>query len=282
MKKIILVLKIIIVVFALIGLFFTIVFIGMQFGLLNVRGSITERNKFFTGNILNNTLLARPFSTSNRPVYNWEQTPEWNVLSTAFTKDAPTINKVASETDVPARLIVSVVVPEQIRFFTSNRESYKKYFEPLKILGTLSQFSLGVSGIKPETAKQIEKNNIDPTSSFYPGDKYKNLLNYPQGALHDVELYNRLTDPHDHYYQYLYTALFIKQVMHQWQSSGFDLNNNPEIMATIFNIGFDHSVPSNQPIVGGAPIEIGGETLSYGGLSGEFYRSGELLDQFPN
>ncbi len=53
-------------------------------------------------------------------------------------------------------MIASVVVPEQTRFFTSNREVFKRYFEPLKILGSLSQFSLGVSGIKEDTAIQIE------------------------------------------------------------------------------------------------------------------------------
>lgn len=33
--------------FALIGLLFTGVFVAMQFGLLNVQGSIAERNSFF-------------------------------------------------------------------------------------------------------------------------------------------------------------------------------------------------------------------------------------------
>lgn len=278
MKFLNLIIKIIIIFFAIIGFFFVAVFFGMKFGLLNVRGSIAERNKFFTEN--GELTNIKSFQSANNNVFNWEQTPEWGVLKEALIKDAPTIQKVASETNVPARLIVSVVMPEQIRFFTSNRESYKKYFEPLKILGTLSQFSLGVSGVKPETANQIEKNNIDIASVFYPGDEYKNLLNYPEGVSHDAELYKRLTDPHDHYYQYLYTALFIKQVMHQWNGAGFDLTNKPEIITTLFNLGFVHSVPNANPSVGGAPIQIGEETLSFGELGAEFYYSGELLDQF--
>jgi hypothetical protein len=282
MKKLAFILKIFIVLFALIGVLFTAVFVGMQFGFFNVRGSIAERNKFFTGNILNNIPDPNSTTTANRPVFKWEQTPEWAVLSAALTKDAPTINQVAALTDVPARLIAAVVVPEQMRFFTSNRESYKRYFEPLKILGTMSQFSLGVSGIKPETANQIEKNNTDPISAFYPGDKYAHLLDYPSPNWHDAELYNRLTDPHNHYYQYLYTALFIKQVTHQWQSAGYDLSGRPDVVTTIFNLGFTHSLPNSMPAVGGAVIKIGGETLSYGELGAEFYYSGELLDQFPD
>ncbi len=280
MKTFFLIIKIIIIFFAIIGVFFTVVFVGMQFGWLHVRGSIVERNKFFTednGDISN----VKSFSSADNPVFNWEQTPEWEDLKQALIKDSSVIQKVSAETGVPSRLIVSAVVPEQIRFFTSNRESYKKYFEPLKILGTLSQFSLGVSGIKPETANQIEKNNIDSTSSFYPGDEYKNLLFYSEGVSHDEELYKRLTDPHNHYYQYLYTALFIKQITHQWVNEGFDLSNRPEIITTLFNLGFDHSVPNAHPEVGGASIQIGDDVLSFGELGGEFYYSGELLEQFP-
>ena len=65
-------------------------------------------------------------------------------------------------------MIVATVAPEQIRFFTSNRESFKKYLEPLKILVSLSKFSLGVSGIKQETANKIEEYANNPTSPFYP------------------------------------------------------------------------------------------------------------------
>ncbi|MGM3099375.1 hypothetical protein, partial [Bacillus cereus group sp. BC327] len=72
----------------------------------------------------------------------------------------------------------SVVVPEQTRFFTSNREVFKRYFEPLKILGSLSQFSLGVSGIKEETAIQIENQALDSTSPFYPGLGMAALFSY--------------------------------------------------------------------------------------------------------
>ncbi len=41
--------KVVVVLFAIIGLTFTGVYVAMQFGLLNVAGSIAARNAFFTG-----------------------------------------------------------------------------------------------------------------------------------------------------------------------------------------------------------------------------------------
>ena len=48
-KYIVIAFKVLVVLFALIGLAFTGVYVAMQFGLLNVPGSIAERNAFFTG-----------------------------------------------------------------------------------------------------------------------------------------------------------------------------------------------------------------------------------------
>ena len=266
-KKILSITKnIFVAVFAIIGLFFVCVFFGMKFGLLNVRGLIADRNAFFT---------------NSSATSDWVQSPEWTALSTAFVKDEPVITKVAEETGVSSRMIITVAMPEQLRFFTSNRDLYKKYFEPLKILGTMSQFSLGVTGIKPETANQIEKNLTDTTSDFYLGEKYQHVLDYPDGVVHDTELYNRLTDAHNHEYQYLYTALFIKQITAQWKKAGVDITAQPGIVATLFNLGFVKSKPNDHAVVGGAPITIGNQTLSFGQLGYEFYFSNQLRNQFP-
>ena len=344
--------KISIVFFTFAGITFVGVFFAMRFGFLNVKGSIEDRNKFFTqidqGKILNNkdidtqnsiiTCEVNVISKNNKilagdilsiwykkndinlsssminsaisqiylidpkisesiksclnntqintitekSVYPWANTPDWIVISNGLTKDESIIRQVSLETGVPARLIISAVIPEQFRFFSSNRESYKKYFEPLKILGTLTQFSLGVSGIKPDTANEIEKNNTDPASEFYLGPQYEHSLDYAVGVDHDTELYNRLTDTKNHYYQYLYTAFFLKQIERQWLNNGYDLSYRPDILGTIFNLGFYKSKPSASPEVGGAVIKAGDdESISFGEVSYEFYFSGELLNNFP-
>lgn len=195
-----------------------------------------------------------------------------------MSKDIAIIEQVSRETGVSPRLIAAVVVPEQIRFFTANREVFKRYFEPLKILGSLSKFSLGVSGIKQETAVAIEQYANNQDSAFYPGEGYAALLDYGQDVNESDELFNRLTDEKNHYYSYLYTAVFIKEMLVQWEHAGYDISNKPEIVATIFNIGFEKSKPNAHPQVGGTSITVGSNTYMFGELTGLFYYS----DQLPN
>lgn len=262
--------------FALVGVLFSAVFIGMQFGLFNVRGSIAQRNQFF-GQPASST---PPCVDTTKQTCDWTQTPEWAVIVGGLTKDQSTIAQVSRETGVSQRMIAAVVVPEQIRFFTSDRETFKRYFEPLKILGSLSQFSLGVSGIKEDTAKMIEQYAGDPKSPFYPGSDMAGLVSYPPAANHDTELYNRLTDPKNHYYSYLYTALYIKEVEAEWKAAGFDISQNPTAVVTLFNIGFQGSHPNVNPNAGGSYITTGGTAYTYGQLGADFYSSNELSTIF--
>jgi hypothetical protein len=271
--------------FALIGLLFTGVFFAMQFGLLNVQGSIAERNAFFAqfGAAPGAATSTPPCIDTGKTICDWRDTPEWPVIAGGLTKDKDIIAKVSAETGVPARMIAAVVVPEQVRFFTSEREVFKRYFEPLKILGSLSQFSLGVSGIKQDTADNIEAYAADPSSPFYPGASYAPLLAYAASTTpKEAQLYDRLTDAHNHYYSYLYTAIYIKEVESQWSATGFDISKNPGAVVTLFNIGFQNSHPNANPAAGGAYITTGGQTYSYGQLGQDFYNSGELTDLFPN
>lgn len=269
------------IVFAGIGLLFTGVFVAMQFDLLNVRGSILERNAFFTEDPASPAIASQPCVDAGIESCAWNETPEWAVVAGGLAKDAAIIERVSSETGVDARLIAAVVIPEQIRFFTSEREVFKRYFEPLKILGSLSQFSLGVSGIKQETARKVEAYANDPSSPFYPGPDAAALIAYPDDVENpDAELYNRLTDEKDHYYSYLYTALYLKEIIVQWERAGFDIADDEDALVTLFNIGFDNSRPHPEPKAGGASITVGGRTYSFGQLGGEFYRSDELTDVF--
>lgn len=272
-------------IFAAIGMLFTGVFIAMQFGLLNVRGSIAERNSFFsigTSTEAAPVIPAQPCVDTAKDSCAWNETPEWNVVAGGLQKDAAVIARVSNETGIDARLIAASVIPEQIRFFTSEREVFKRYFEPLKILGSLSQFSLGVSGIKQETARLVEQYANDPSSPFYPGPEAAVLLAYPAGTTDkDAALYARLTDEKNHYYSYLYTALYLKEIQAQWEKAGFPIENDPYALVTLFNIGFAKSNPNANPQPGGAWISVGGTGYAFGTLGGNFYTSDELTDIFP-
>lgn len=343
--------KVFFLIAGVVGIIFGGVFFAMKYGLLNVKGSIEERNKSMLevdqntllkdkpvdmqrriilceakviskyhqnlgdnivyvwdtkkdsnliSGIIGNAILqiektnpeikneieicslgASDTSTPQKSIYHWANTSDWQVISTALMKDAPLIEQASKDTGVPERMIISAVIPEQFRFFSSNRESYKRYFEPLKLLGTMTTFSLGVSGIKPDTALQIENHIKDIQSKYYLGAEYEHILDYPTGSDHDTELYSRLTDTKNHYYQYLYTALYIKQIEAQWLRKGYDLSYRPDILSTLFNLGFYRSNPSDHPEVGGASINVGGKIMSFGQIGSEFYFSGELIDIFP-
>lgn len=267
-------------IFALIGMLFTAVFIGMQFEWFNVRGSSIERNKFFA--IASSTALEVPCVDKTKKTCEWNETPEWEVIKNGLQKDADIIERVSKETGVSKRMIASVVIPEQARFFTSEREVFKRYFEPMKILGSMSQFSLGVSGIKEKTALEIEVNLANERSVFYPGPEYAKLIAYePRVSDREKELFNRLTDEKNHYYSYLYTALYIKEIESQWKANGFGISENPEVVATLFNIGFQGSNPNPNPKVGGTSINLGGKKYIYGDLAAHFYRSEEMKSVFP-
>lgn len=304
----------VVLVFALIGMVVVAVFVAMRFDLLNVRGASAARDRFFTDAARERMVVSTAFATSSDPLddtiaptpqgapepsapvsttfegdascpdttpCSWERTREWYVVESGLRKDAPVLLRVAKETGVPARMIAAAVVPEQLRFFTAEREVFKRYFEPMKLLGTLSQFSLGVSGIKEETARAIEAHAASTTSPFYPGPDVSALIAYaPEGPRHS-ELFERLTDEHDHYYSYLYTALFMREVEAQWARSGYDLSGNVGTLVTLFNIGFDASEPKASPTPGGARITVGGTTYTYGELGARFFASDVLTDVFP-
>ena len=191
-------------VFAVIGFVFTGVFIAMQLHLTDVKGSIDSRNEYF--NKVRDE-IAR-VTTAQDTKYDWTTTSDWDVLKNALIKDKEPILEASRASGVPARMIAAVVVPEQFRFFSSNRESFKRYFEPLKILGNGTKFSFGVAGIKTGTAMQIEQNLKDKNSVYYIGLNHENDLDFTTPDP-DTQRMDRLTDTHDHNYSYLYSGLLL-------------------------------------------------------------------------
>lgn len=226
----------------------------------------------------NDRLGAQKLNTHS--VFEWMNIPEWKDFKLAVAKDKPLIDSAAYLTGVEPRLIVAMLVGEQIRLFNSEREAYKKWIGPLKILSVEANFSLGVTGIKVPTAQTIERNLHDSTSVFYLGKRYQNLLAFHTSNVAE-ERYKRLTSYKNHFYSYLYAALNVKQINAQWTRAGFPINDRPEILATLYNIGFEASVPKENPIVGGSGINIKGKRYSFGAVAYEFYYSGELYDMFP-
>jgi hypothetical protein len=212
--------------------------------------------------------------------FEWMNIQEWSDFKIAVAKDVKLVDSVAQQTDVEGRLIVSCLVGEQIRLFNSDREAYKKWISPLKILSVESMFSFGVTGIKEHTAIQIEEHLKNPKSVYYLGEKYEHLLDFKTNNP-TQERISRLTDFHNHYYSYLYAAIFLKQVKMQWERAGFPIDHRPEILVTLFNVGYPQSIPKAHPKVGGSTIKIKEKAYTFGAVAYQFYYSGELFDLFP-
>jgi hypothetical protein len=167
----------------------------------------------------------------------------------------------------------------QLRLFTSEREIFESYFQPLKILGSMTDFSLGVAGIKQATANLIEQYAQNPNSPFYPGIKYSNIITYPPDVSHAALQYDRLTSS-NHYFDYLYVGLFIKEIEAQWLKAGYNIDQRPDVITTLYNIGFNYSVPKADPQTGGSTITVNNQSYSYGELGTLIYNSGILSSSF--
>lgn len=243
-----------------------------------------KNDKFYQSELrkLKAKLKANP-NYRKKSAFAWMNIAEWSDFKIAVAKDKHHIDSVAKVTGVEARLIVACLVGEQIRLFNSNREAYKQWIGPLKILSVESQFSFGVTGIKEHTAKRIEFNLKDRKSEFYLGEQYEHLLDFQatDTALINQERLNRLTSFRNHFYSYMYAAVFIKQVKHQWEKAGYPIDKRPEILATLFNVGFPQSEPKKNPKVGGSTIQIKDKSFTFGAVAYQFYYSGELFDLFP-
>lgn len=213
-------------------------------------------------------------------VIPWMATTEWELLKPSIMKDSALLVEAGRLTGVEPRLIVACLVGEQIRLFNSNREIVKKYLGPVKMLSVQSQFSYGVNGIKEHTARMVEANLKDSTSVFYMGKHYENLLDF-ESADHEMERFNRLVDYRNHLYSYIYTGCILHQTMLQWRRAGYDISNRPDILCTLFNVGFSQSHPHADPRCGGSHIRVDGRLYTFGAIGFDFYYSGDMSDAFP-
>lgn len=228
------------------------------------------------------SIEAKYAMAEGETIFPWMANEEWRTIKDAIVKDKDSIEKAANLAGIEPRLLVSAAIVEQVRLFNSEREIFKKFFEPLKILGNANKISLGVMGIKENAAIQTEGYLKDASSPFYLGSQLSDALDFSSPEDVAGQRYARLTDEKDgHYYSYLYGALYLKEMITQWKKAGFDIEYRPEIVGTLFNVGFPQSKPNQNPKVGGSKIEVDGTKYTFGSLAYEFYYSGELTEEFP-
>ena len=69
--------------------------------------------------------------------------------------------------------------------------------------------------------------------------------------------------------------------MLQWKRSGFDISDRPDLLFTLFNVGFPQSKPKADPKCGGSHITVADKIYTFGAIGFDFYYSGELAEEFP-
>jgi len=116
-------------IFAIIGLFFVIVFVAMRLGLTNSWSGIDRQQETF--------LTEMP----SKKV--WSASAEWNVFAEAVSKDIPLIKKASAVADVDPKLITAILAVEQLRLFYTERAVYEQSSPHLKSLAFKAN-SLGV------------------------------------------------------------------------------------------------------------------------------------------
>ena len=220
--------------------------------------------------------------------FEWMNFIEWSYFKEAVTKDKKYIDSAALACGVEPRMIVACLVGEQVRLFNSRRERFKNVVAPLKTLALETNSSYGVTGIKERTAQNIEYYLKDAKSPYYCGSKYEHILDYDSTINYNNQhndtmslRVKRLVQYKDHYYSYLYAGIFIRQIATQWQKAGYPIDDRPEILASIFNLGYNKSKPKKNPAVGGSNFMIRDKEYTFGGVAYDFYYSGELLEAFP-
>lgn len=226
--------------------------------------------------------------TTALSVFEWMNIDEWKYFKQAVAKDKKWIDSAAALSGVEPRIIVSCLVGEQVRLFNSRRERFKNAVAPLKTLALETNQSYGVTGIKEFTAAAIERYLKDSTSVYYCGKKYAHLLDYDTSLNYANKLNDtmsvriqRLVQFDNHFYSYLYAAFFVKQIRNQWARAGYPIDNRPEILASLFNLGYSKSKPKKRPEVGGSVFKIRETEYTFGSVAYEFYFSGEMADLFP-
>lgn len=236
---------------------------------------------------LNSKLNSNTQSTG-LSAFKWMNVQEWKYFKEALVKDKKWIDSAAVVSGVSPRLIVACLVGEQVRLFNSRRERFKEYIAPLKTLALETNLSFGVTGIKESTAIKIENYLKDKNSPFYLGEEYENVLDYDSLANYTNNLNDtmsvrvqRLVQFSNHYYSYLYAALYVRQINAQWERAGFPISYRPEILASLFNLGYQKSKPKKNPEAGGSNFKINDTEHTFGSVAFDFFYSGELAEEFP-
>ena len=118
--------------------------------------------------------------------------------------------------------------------------------------------SIGFCQVKIKTAYWIEKQLTDSTSKFFPGKEYSNLLSISDSP---VELIQKLVNDS---LNILYAAGYLRIIQTYWEKAGFQINDRPDILGTLYSAGIFHrNGEIRKPNKNPQPNEFGRLVLKY-------------------
>lgn len=183
-------------------------------------------------------------------------------INKAMDEIAPLINKYSKELNVDPRIVAGVIFVEMFRNFTTEKGYLEKYLENTNLGETILSIANHTYGIGQMSKSEFFEciNHLqDLNSEFYLGEGLKEYVSYD-----DVEKSKDNVD-----IQIKFTVVMIKQLISQWEKAGFDISKRPEILGTLYNIGFKNSYPKQNPRSGGSINHVEFGEKSFTGNFGE-------------
>lgn len=144
--------------------------------------------------------------------------------------------------------VLACILTEQTRYSITERGFMKQFLWNVPFLFSYTYGSKWVGGIKEFTATKIEN---DAIKNWY-------------GQIF-VTRWNNLNDP---YWEVVYPAYLIKNILVRWDNAWYPIDHNPWIVATLYNFGNpDNKSPNADPKIWGSDID----RWTFGELWRNFY-----------
>ncbi len=157
----------------------------------------------------------------------FSETPEKAYNKIIENKDL--VMSASQKFDINPVFLSAIIYTERTRNYDWTDEAFD---EVIARVGQNS--SIGFGQIKIKTAYFIEKQISDSTSKFYCGKFYKDNLKISKTPFQLIEkLQNDSLN-------ILYAAAYIRIIQTIWENRGFSINDNPEIIGSLYQLGLFH------------------------------------------
>ncbi len=194
-------------------------------------------------------------------------------VNETMKKLAPSINKYSSELGIDARIVGGVIYVEMFRNLTTPKGFIETKLEGnwfTRELLSLKGATFGIGQMACMEMGGCRRHFKSPKSPFYMGKKFENYITQ-EDFIKANEGTPYVTESGVNGYKYTnpdaqikFVAAMIAQIQSHWKNAGYDISSKPEILGTLYNLGFEKSKPKAHPKSGGTENYIFGENMRFG------------------